>query len=215
MCLGPPPLWNALLRLYARRRPPPPQRAAFPGSRGGGWAGARNSQRDGSPAQWPLGSDDGRCTSVSLVALLRKRQLLSRRMVNVCSLLPQGAHLWGVKLHKRLPETVGCIAIPLRPTYSGRVCGLGLRACPGRRLYAARIARIVSFTHGRPAGRPHITSLLVRLHGGIQRGRPAAWTTAEDSNGGGGFVLDLSDPNPTTESRDFDTSPPHRISGCA
>jgi hypothetical protein len=30
----------------------------------------------------------------------------------------------------------------------------GLRACPGRRLYTARIARIVSFAHGRPAGRP-------------------------------------------------------------
>ena len=51
---------------------------------------ARNSTWDGHPAQWPLGSDDGRSTSVSLVALLRKRQLRSRRMVNVCSLLPQG-----------------------------------------------------------------------------------------------------------------------------
>ena len=81
-----PPLWNAHLRLNAPGR----KRSVPPCSRGGGWAGARNSQRDRSPAQWPLGSDDGRSTSVSLVALLRKRQLRSRRMVNVCSLLPQG-----------------------------------------------------------------------------------------------------------------------------
>ena len=63
-----PPLWNAHLRLNAPGR----KRSVPPCSRGGGWAGARNSRWDGYPAQWPLGSDDGRSTSVSLVACSAK-----------------------------------------------------------------------------------------------------------------------------------------------
>jgi hypothetical protein len=54
----------------------PVEVAALPSSPSSHQVGkARNSTWDGHPAQWPLGSDDGRSTSVSLVALLRKRQL--------------------------------------------------------------------------------------------------------------------------------------------
>ena len=88
---------------------------------------------------------------------------------------------------------VGCIALA---TY---VQWLGLRACPSRRLYPARVTRIAyRLTHTRPTERSaHITTPLVRLHVGIRRGRPACWTTAEDANGGG-VSYSMSYPNPTS-----------------
>ena len=58
--------------------------------------------------------------------------------------------------------------------------------------------RVSSHSHPRPTERSaHITTPLVRLHVRIRRGRPACWTTAEDTPGGG-FSYSMTCPNPTS-----------------